>query len=200
MEAKEINLVKLEKAIRSSKDLDLSKGIIDDFTYGKGFEIKKNGKELKVLLAKVGISLESHCQELKSKMAIALSMIKSFGCNDIPMKAPSSYTLQGLRKEAFPYLPNMFTYEQKYGKEREIKSYDEPVTMGGDYGSSDLTKMGDVQVEKSADIKKYMNEYNNCVSSYISKSADKLFIDGIINSLGDKSEVELSGQMLKLLV
>jgi len=133
-------------------------------------------------------------------MAIALSMIKAAGCNDAPAKSPSSYTLQGLRREAFSYLPNMFTYEQKYGKETAIKSYDEPVTMGGDYGSSDLTKMGDNQIEKSGDIKKYMNEYNSCVSSYISKSADKLFIDGIINSLGDKTSVKLSGQMLKLLV
>tara|TARA_R110000772_G_C13310332_1_gene440711 strand:- start:107183 stop:107779 length:597 start_codon:yes stop_codon:yes gene_type:complete len=198
-----MDLAKLDKAIRSSKEGDLSKGIVDDFTYGnKALEITKTGKDLKVLLAKVGVSLESHCQELKSKMAIALSMIKAAGCNDTPSKTPSSYTLQGLRREAFPYLPNMFTYEQKYGKDTMNKTYDQPeaVTMGGDYGSSDLTKMGDNQVEKSGDIKKYMNEYNNCVSSYISKSADKLFIDGIINSLGDKTSVKLSGQMLKLLV
>jgi len=41
-----MDLAKLDKAIRSSKEGDLSKGIVDDFTYGnKALEITKTGKD-----------------------------------------------------------------------------------------------------------------------------------------------------------
>ncbi len=206
MNPQEIDMKKLRKVVLSSKKQSVEKSMIDDFSYNKdNLVITKTGKAFKELLGKVKTSLKEQCDEKQAKMTIYLSMIKSNGYTADPTEEPSSYAYGGLRKSAFPYIPKMFSYEQRYGKDdgmsKEESEYPvEAAPMGGDYGSSDLTKMSIPTTNTTKKVKDYMQDYNDCARTYISRVADKLFIDGIVSSLGDKASVKLSGTMLKLLV
>lgn len=196
------NIERLHGILKGLQSNSISKGIIDDFTYNNKLEIAKSGKDMKVLLAKVVAGLQVKCDEKKAQLTILQSLIKAGGSTADPLQNPSSYLLQGLRKTAFSYLPKMFSYEQKYGPDTMNKTYaqSEPVSMGGDYDSSDLNKVSNAEVKPDGKVKKYMDSYNECVRAYISSEADKLFLGTLIESIKDTQQIKLTGSILKLLV
>ena len=204
MDTQEINLQPLRRVLSEMKsDNDIQKSLIEDISYNKDLlTISKTGKDFKALLTKLKGTLEAECQEYKAKLTILQSLIVACGGSNEPKDELSSYQYGGLRKSAFPYIPKVYSYEQRYPNERGKESYDGmPQPVETSYESSDLHKMGNAPtVDEKKQCAQHMDTYNECARKYISRVADKLFIEGLVSSVGDKASVKLSGQMLKLLV